>query len=234
MLLWLHKPNPNRYKTHQMKRIQGSLLAVLISISAAQADLPDGAKALLGQLDEFETQALKPAQEQIAGARKQAAALLEAEMVSATRAGDLEGALAIKTEMERLQKPVAVEVVEGQVAASEPVSDATPEPSIADAKPVSDALASVVGKTYKKTVSAGGVFCNTIEFHEDKSIWHFAKGKPQEWGYVDGGSGDFHIVTDGGNHFEVVVSRGGKRLEIQGLENGKPMTNKPAIFELED
>jgi len=73
-----------------------------------------GAKDLLQKLAAFEAETLKPAQEKITGARKQAVTLLEAEMVSATRAGDLEGALAIKAEMERLQKPVSLQIEEGE------------------------------------------------------------------------------------------------------------------------
>jgi len=112
-----------------------ALLLILFAVTA-QAELPAGAKDLLGKLEAFEAQALKPAQEQIAGARKQAAALLEAEMVSATRAGDLEGALAIKQEMERLQRPVSVQVVEGE-APAEAVAETTPEPTtITESQPV--------------------------------------------------------------------------------------------------
>lgn len=104
------------------------ILGHLVSTISSGQELPTDAKTLMNQLAQFEDQAANQAAEQIEAARKQAALMLEPKMRQATQAGDLDAAIAIKEEIERLQKPVSVKVTHAQVTAKESGSSQTEAP----------------------------------------------------------------------------------------------------------
>ncbi|MEM9281129.1 MAG: C-type lectin domain-containing protein [Verrucomicrobiota bacterium] len=87
-----------------MKRPLLILSAIFVPI-AAPCELPEGAATMVSKLAAWELDKQAELQAELQKKRDEVISVLEREMESTTRAGDLEGALAIKAEIERLRKP---------------------------------------------------------------------------------------------------------------------------------
>ena len=87
------------------------VVALLASAFCASAELPRESSELIKKLDDWEKQQREELKKKITEKRAEVSALLRAQLERTTKSGDLEGALAIKEELERLAQDPDTRVV---------------------------------------------------------------------------------------------------------------------------
>lgn len=79
------------------------LISILLFPIPGFSQLPDVSKDLVNKLNEWEVEKTAQLQKEIEEKRRQVVALLQKQLAETTKSGNLEGALAIKKEIERLK-----------------------------------------------------------------------------------------------------------------------------------
>lgn len=187
-----------------MNRLFITISILAACMSHAQAQLPDGAKELISKLSNWELDRQADLQKEIQGKRNEVAKLLQAMLEQQTKSGDLEGALAIKQEIERIQLPLTEKPQEAEQAPADKPDSKAPE------------LDWFVGQTW----GAGGA--TTFAFEpEGKGVKNYrGVPSPMKWEILE--SGVVRVFGAGAPEFFRFKSRRrGEIAKTETFENSK-------------